>query len=42
MKEINKIFNDRIHHLTMNNEQDKEIRIDEIKKLKLIFKGRLK
>lgn len=36
------IFNDRLHHLSIHNEEGKEIRINEIKILKGIVEDRLK
>lgn len=40
--EVKQILHDRLHHLTMHNEYGRDIRIDEIKILKLILKDRLK
>jgi len=40
-KQALKILDDRIHHLSMHNEEGKSIRIDEIKILKGILKDRL-
>lgn len=36
-----KILDDRLNHLSMHNEEGKEIRIDEIRILKGVFKDRL-
>ena len=40
-QQILKILDDRLHHLSMHNEEGKDIRIDEIKILKGIVRDRL-